>query len=102
MLDLHLGGFKGHPVVHVSPELGPLCHLLHGAFLPGEDASNFLQLLLVPLQITEALSLQQIELLLPVLIHRDVLTHVGVEAEISAVGEESIKHDVNLWREEGR
>lgn len=102
MLDLELGGVKGQTVIHVSPELGPLSHPLDGAFLSGEDASDLLQLLLVPLQITEALGLQHVELLMPVLIHGNIFAHVGVEAEISVGREEGVKHGVNLWREEER
>lgn len=102
MLDLELRGAKGQTVVHVSPESGPLSHPLDGVFLSGEDASDLLQLLLVPLQITDALSLQQVELLLAVLVYGDVFAHVGVEAEISVGREEGVKHGVNLWREEER
>lgn len=96
VLDLKFKGLKGQTVIHVSPESGPLCHPLDGAFLSCEDASHLLQLLLIPLKITDALSLQQAELLMPVLIHGDVFAHVGVEAEISARREEGVKHGVNL------
>lgn len=96
MLDLKLRGAKGKTVIHVSPEPGPLGHPLDGAFLSGEDASDLLQLLLVPLQVTDALSLQQVELLQPVLIHGDVFAHEGVEAEVSVRREEGVKHGVNL------
>lgn len=102
MLDLELRGVKGETVIHVSPEPGPLSHPLDGAFLSGEDASDLLQLLLVPLQITDALGLQHAELLVPVFVHGDVFAHVGVEAEISVGREEGVKHGVNLWREEER
>lgn len=84
-------------MIHVSLEPGPLGHPLDRAFLLGEDASDLLQLLLVPLQITGALALQQAELLLPVLVHGDVFAHVGVEAEISVGREEGVEHGVNLW-----
>lgn len=69
LLDLELGGVGGQAVEHVCSEFGPLSHPLHGAFLPDEDASDLLQLLLVPLQIPNALGLQHIQLFLPVLIH---------------------------------
>lgn len=95
-LDLELGGVKGQTVVHVSPESSPLCHPLDGAFLSGEDASDLIQLLLVPLQVADALGLQQVELLLPVLVHGDIFAHVGVEAEVSVAREEGVKHGVNL------
>lgn len=101
MCDLELIGLKGH-VIHVSSEPGPICHPLDGAFLSGEDAGDLLQLLLVSLQVTDALSLQQVELLVPVLIDGDIFAHVGVEAEISAGREKGVKHGVNLWREEER
>lgn len=94
---LQLRGVNGQTVIHVSLEPGPLRHPLDGAFLSGEDASDLLQLLLVPLQIVEALALQQAELLLPVLVHGDVFAHVGIEAEISVGREEGVKHGVNLW-----
>ena len=68
MLDLDLKGLKGH-VIHIRPEPGPLCRPLDGAFLSREDASCLLQLLLVPVQITDALGLQKAEFLLPVLVH---------------------------------
>lgn len=99
-LDLKLGG--GQAAVHVSPELGPLCHPLHGAFLSGEDASDLVQLFLVPLQVPHTFSLQQAQLLMAVLVHGDVLAHVGVEAEVSVSGKEGVEHGVNLWREEER
>lgn len=83
VLDLKPGRVKGQAVIHVSSEPGPLRHPLDGAFLTGEDASNFVQLLFIPLQITDALSLQQAELLLPVLIQGYVFAHVRVEAEVS-------------------
>lgn len=88
-------------VIHVSPEPGPVSHPVDGALLSCEDASDLLQLLLVPLQITDALSLKQVELLLPVLIHGDVFAHVGVEAEIGVGREEGVEHGVNLWRGRG-
>lgn len=91
---------KRNAVVHVSPEPRPLCQLLDGAFLSCEDASCLLQLLLVSLQIADALSLQQVQLLLPALVHGDVLAHVRVEAEIRVGREEGVQHGVNLWREE--
>lgn len=47
-------------VEHVRPELGPLCHPLDGALLSVEDASDLLQLLLIPLEVTAALGLQQV------------------------------------------
>lgn len=97
-MDLEFGGVKGHTVIHVSLELDPLCHPLDGAFLSGEDASDLIQFLLVPLQVANALSLQQVELLLPVLVHGNVFTHVGVEAKISVRREKGVEHGVNLWR----
>lgn len=101
VLDLELGGMEGQAVVHVRPEPGPVGHPLDGALLPGEDASDLLQLLLVPLQITHSLSLQQVQLLLPVLVHGDVFADVRVEAEISVGREECVKHGVNLLRVRG-
>lgn len=97
---LELLGPKGQTVIRVNPEPGPLSHPLERAFLSVEDASDLLQLLLVPLQITDALSLQQVELLQPVIVHGDVFAQVRVEAEISVGREEGVEHGVNLWRQE--
>lgn len=102
MWDLELRGVKGQTVIHVSLEPGPVGHPLDRAFLSAEDASDLLQLLLVPLQITDALRLQQVELLLPVLVHGDVFAHVGIEAEVSVGREEGVKHGMNLWKEAQR
>lgn len=96
MLDLQLRGVKRKTIIHVGLEPGPLCHPLDGAFLSDEDASDLFQLLLVPFQVADALSLQQVELLLSVFIHGDVFAHVGVEAEICARREEGVEHGVNL------
>jgi len=98
-LDLELRGLK---VIHVSPEPGPIRHPLDGAFLPGEDASDLLQLLLVPLQVADAVRLQQVQLLVAVLVHGDVFVHEGVEAVIRGGREEGVKRGVNLWRREER
>lgn len=98
VLDLMLGGEEGQPVIHVGSESGPLTEPLDGAFLPREYVSCLLKLLLIPLQVADALSLQQVELLVSVLVQGDLLVHVGVEAEIGVGREEAIKHGVNLWR----
>lgn len=99
---LQLGGVEGQTVVHVGLEPSPLRHPLDGTFLSGEDAGDLRQLLLVPLQVADALSLQQAQLLLPVLVHGDVFAHVGIEAEVGAGREEGVKHGVDLWRWEQR
>lgn len=95
MRGLQFGG-KGPAAEHVCPELGPLCHPLDGGFFPGEDARDLLQLLFVPLQVSHALRLEHVQLLLPVFIHGNILGHVGVEAEISVRREEGVEHGVNL------
>lgn len=92
------GGGKAHTSIHISPDSGPLRHLLHRAFLLGEDVSGLLQLLLVPLQVPDAFGLQQAELLVPVLVQRDVFAHVGVEAEVGVEREEGVEHGVDLWK----
>lgn len=97
---LEFRGVKGQTIIHISLKPGPLSHPLDRGFLLGEDVSDLLQLLFVPLQIPDALCLQQVQLLLPVLIHGDIFAHVGVEAEIGVGREEGVKHGVNLWTEE--
>lgn len=99
---LELGGVEGQTVVHVGLEPDPLRHPLDGAFLSAEDAGDLPELLLVPLQVTDALSLQQAQLLLPVLVHGDVFAHVGIEAEVGVGREEGVEHGMDLWRREQR
>lgn len=96
MWDLDLGGVEGETAVHVHPEPGPLGHPVGGALLPGEDARYLAQLVLVPLQVAGALGLQQAQLLLPTLVHGDVLAHVGVEAVVGVSREEGVQHGVDL------
>lgn len=79
-----------HPVVHVCPELGPLCQPLDGVLLLGQSAGGLLQLLLVPLQVAHALRLQQVELLTAALVQGDVLVHVGVEAVVAVGWEKGV------------
>lgn len=96
MHGLQFGGGKGQITEHVCPEPGPLCHPLDGGFFPSEDVRDLLQLLLIPLQVSHALSLKHVQFLLPVFIHRNIFGQVGVEAEISVRRKEGVKHSMNL------
>lgn len=98
LLWLKPNGIQGNKVIHVRPGPDPVCQPPHGALLSGEDGSRLLQLLLVPLQVAEALGLKQGHLLLPVVVNGDVLAHVRVEAEIGVSGQEAVQHGVDLWR----
>lgn len=100
-LALRFGRIR-KPSEHVRPEFGPLGHPLHGALLSVEDAGDLSELILVPFEVAAALRQQQVQLLLPVLVHGDVLADVGVEPEVGVRRQEGVEHGVNLWEKEER
>lgn len=89
-------GPEGETLVHVGLELGPLGHSLDGALLLAQHAGRLLQLGLVALKVALPLALEEVQLLHAALVQRDVLAHVGVEAEVGVRGEEGIQHGVHL------
>lgn len=92
---------EGEPLVHVSLELAPFGQSLDGALLLAQHAGRLPQLGVVALQVALPLALEEVQLLHSALVQRDVLAHVGVEAEVGVGGKESVQHGVHLWNKDG-
>lgn len=94
-------GAEGQTLVHVGFQLGPLGHPLDGALLLAQHAGRLPQLGLVALQVAVAFALEEVEPLGAALVQRDVLAHVGVEAEVGVGRQQGVQHRVHLWGERG-
>ena len=90
-------GEEGQSVVHVGLELEPLGGALHDALLLRQHRGRLAQLDVVALQIATALLLQEVELLAPALVQRDVFAHEGIEAEVGVGRQQGVQHGVDLW-----
>lgn len=87
---------EGHAIVHVQFELGPVGEALRRALVACQKAGGLVELLLVALQVAQALGLKQVKLLLTALVQADLFGHVRVEAEVGVGRQQLVQHSVYL------